>query len=83
MRKFKMGIFVKKIFFCLVTFIIFIFLISTFGEILVRVFKYKPFNEMTFFQFRQSDPVLDHSFIPNSRGRLGSKEYRTVYKIRL
>lgn len=51
------------------------------GEILVRMFKYKPFNEMTFFQFRQSDPVLDHSFIPNSRGRLGSKEYRTVYKI--
>ena len=65
----------------LFTFAILIIFTLTAGELLVHIFKYKPLNEMTFYKFRQRDPILDHSFIPNSTGKLGSKEFRTTYKI--
>jgi hypothetical protein len=73
--------FFKKVTFWFLSAIIWLGCIFGVSEIFVRIFKYRAFNEMTFYRFRQSDPILNHSFIPNSSGRLGSKEFRTVYEI--
>lgn len=71
----------KKTLFTLAAFFIFFVFLVGGWEIYIRLFKAKIMNEMTYYDYRQEDPLVNHSLKPNSRGVLGSREYRVHYKI--
>jgi len=72
---------IKEIIFSLIaTILILVFFIGGW-ELYVRLCVPKIMNGMTYYNFRQQDDLVNHSFIPNSKGIQGSKEYRVEYNI--
>ena len=72
----------KKMFKNFLVFLFAVFLIFMIGELFVVVFdKYKAFNELDLPRYRTADTVFHHRFVPNSKGRFATKEYKTIYHI--
>lgn len=62
--------------------VIYVSLFFLFGELYVRLAcKHKAINEMDIKKYRRRSETYHHEFIPNGKGRLYTKEFKTIYKI--